>query len=141
MESHHSFIVSLNHSMYAPELLAAGWLHDTLEDTSLSLEGLGAVVGEPVSVLVDACTDGEGANRKARKERPYMLIPKTPDTIVIKLADRIANVEAAIEEGKPDLLGMYRKEHPEFRKRLYGSPASFDVEPMWKRLARVLPES
>jgi guanosine-3',5'-bis(diphosphate) 3'-pyrophosphohydrolase len=96
-------------------LLAAGYLHDTLEDTHLTKDRLVNEFGQRVADLVDACTDGPGRNRKARKERPFRLIPKTPGALAVKLADRITNVESS---GKK-LAAMYRKEHPVFLSRLY----------------------
>lgn len=40
---------------YSPEILAAGWLHDTLEDTELTLDQLQKQLPEPVCAIVDAC--------------------------------------------------------------------------------------
>jgi len=100
------------------DTLMAGYLHDTLEDTHLIKDRLANEFGQRVADLVDACTDGEGKNRKARKERPFLLIPKTPGALAVKLADRIANIENA-RESNPGLLKMYRKEQPTFRARLY----------------------
>lgn len=101
-----------------PTLVAAGYLHDTLEDTRLRLEDITKEFGPQVSEIVDAVTDGEGPNRKARKERPYRLIPTVPGALAVKLADRIANIEAA-RLTNLGLLKMYRKEQPALRDRLY----------------------
>jgi len=103
------------------EILAAGYLHDVLEDTDLTFEGLEVLVGEPVAALVDACTDGEGPNRKARKERVYQMIPQYPRARMVKLADRVANIEASLahhHRHRKNLTEMYRKEQAEFRRRL-----------------------
>lgn len=100
------------------DILMAGYLHDTLEDTHLTKDRLANEFGQRVADLVDACTDGAGKNRKARKERPFLLIPKTHGALAVKLADRIANIESA-KGGNPGLLKMYRKENPVFRQRLY----------------------
>jgi len=113
--------VLLRFGVYGWDTLAAGYLHDVLEDTELTLKELVPTVGESVAVLVDACTDGEGENRKARKERPYRLIPKHPDARKVKLADRIANIEASLAQHfrhNNSLTEMYRKEQAEFRRRL-----------------------
>lgn len=108
-------------------LLGAGWLHDSIEDTELSKAslvehltiGFGQHSAERVGVLVDAVTDGEGKNRRERKERPYELIPTVKGAILVKLADRIANVEAGYAEGQTGLIDMYRGEFAEFHDRLY----------------------
>ena len=126
---------------YEPGLMAAAWLHDSLEDTPETTDTLReqGVPGDVVG-LVDACTDGEGRNRRERKERPFQLIPTVTNSVLIKLADRIANTEAARRDGKDDLIGMYRKEHDEFAGRLNGAPVShgLDAAPFWARLSRAL---
>jgi orotate phosphoribosyltransferase len=126
---------------YNPFLLAAGWLHDCLEDTEETAETLSSkgIPGVVVS-LVDACTDGEGKNRRERKERPFRMIPSVTNAILIKLADRIANTENAQKLGKDDLLNMYRKENPDFHERLKNSAVSpsYNAQPFWDRLAEAL---
>lgn len=101
-----------------PHVIAAGYLHDTLEDTPVTRDELAAEFGHAVALLVDAVTDGPGKTRRERKERPYTLIPLVRGALVIKLADRIANIEAALANGRSDLLATYRNEHAEFSERL-----------------------
>ncbi|MEL6346195.1 MAG: HD domain-containing protein [Myxococcota bacterium] len=101
-----------------PEVVAATWLHDAIEDTDLTREAIASALGERVAAMVDAVTDGPGENRTQRKARPYQVIPQTPDAVLVKLADRIANVESALEN-RPGLVRMYRREHPTFREKLY----------------------
>ena len=114
-------------------LLAAGWLHDIIEDTKTTAKDLHQEFGPRVAALVDAVTDGLGETREARKQRPYSLIPKVPDAVCLKLADRIANLEASIDEGHKRLLDRYAQEHTGFVAALYcGS-----YLPMWEYLAQL----
>lgn len=76
------------------DLIAAGWLHDILEDTDFSSPEFLRIFGREVFVLVDACS-GFGKNRAERNARIYRLIQETPRAAIVKLADRIANVEAS----------------------------------------------
>ena len=70
--------------------LGAGYLHDAIEDTEASRSsiqqhltlGFGKAVACAVVDLVDACSGGEGANRPARNERWYTLIPKTKGLVI-----------------------------------------------------------
>jgi (p)ppGpp synthase/HD superfamily hydrolase len=121
------------------DLLAAAWLHDVLEDTVETKQSL-LDKGIPIYVvqLVDACTDGPGRIRAIRKQRPFALIPQTTDSVLVKLADRIANTENAAREGKAGLLEMYRGEHDVFRRHLRVAPATINAGPLWERLERVL---
>lgn len=108
-------------TIWDKDLLAAGYLHDVLEDTNLTYEDLADHFNPKICSIVDACTDGAGGNRKERKERPYTLIPGVPGAVQVKIADRLANTLANLVEGNLSLARMYRKEHPQFQTRLYGS--------------------
>jgi (p)ppGpp synthase/HD superfamily hydrolase len=115
-------------------LRAAAWLHDVLEDTDLNIETLRMEFGTRVAEAVFAVTDGEGDNRKERKAKVYAKIRQNgDDALIIKLADRIANVEAG---GKVD---MYRKEHGTFKNELYVTNTFNDaIIDMWAHLDSLL---
>lgn len=116
------------------DLAIAAWLHDVLEDTATSREELRARFGADVDELVWAVT-GVGANRKERNASAYTKIRATPRAGYLKLADRIANVEASRD--RPDKLAMYRSEQQRFEQALEG----LGSEEMWNRLRRALGES
>lgn len=118
-------------------LILAAILHDTLEDTGLTYETLVDEFGIQVAALVFAVTNEPGANRKERFLKTYPKIRANPDAIVLKLADRIANVIHALQ-ANPDILGMYRKEWPTFEAELR-KPSECDD--MWKHLELILKES
>lgn len=112
------------------EWQAAAWLHDTIEDTNVCYEDLEGIFGENVAKLVWACT-GEGRNRKERQACIIKRLHEHKRACPLKLADRIANLEAAIQEknvsGK---FHMYFKELSVFEKAV----RKHVPEPMWDRL-------
>ncbi|MFO0590932.1 MAG: HD domain-containing protein [Polyangiaceae bacterium] len=112
-------------------LAAAAWLHDVVEDTGTPREEVAARFGEHVASLVWAVT-GVGSSRKERNADAYAKIRAFPEAATLKLADRIANVEASARA--PDKLAMYRREHPGFEAALagLGTPA------LWGRLRAAL---
>lgn len=113
------------------ELLVAAWLHDTVEDTGTKVKEIKEMFGPEVAKLVSAVTNEEGANRKIRAALTYPKIREAgPLAVRLKLADRIANVEQG-----GDLVGMYRKEHEDFRRALY-TPG--ENEDMWTHLNGLL---
>lgn len=114
------------------EMLASAFLHDSLEDTDLSEEVV-REFGDRVLRAVKAVTNEQGANRKERNAKTYPKIKANPDALVLKLADRIANVEASLANS-PDKLEMYRKEYAGFREALYDPKALS----MWDHLDRLL---
>jgi GTP pyrophosphokinase len=81
------------------ETLCAALLHDTVEDTSASLEEVRAAFGEEIASLVDGVTKLTGLTFQSRDERQAenyrkMMIAMATDirVILIKLADRLHNM-------------------------------------------------
>lgn len=111
-------------------LRVAAQCHDTVEDAGVDPADLLARYGAEVMDLVVAVTNEPGPNRAARHAATY---PKTraagPWAVVLKVADRIANLEASVGTRYAK---MYLAEHAAFRKALYrpGEPS----EAMWAHL-------
>ncbi|MGI8647333.1 MAG: GTP pyrophosphokinase [Acidimicrobiales bacterium] len=77
--------------------LAAGLLHDTVEDTGYTLEQLGADFGGEVAHLVDGVTKidkvhlGDAAEAETIRKM-IVAMARDPRVLVIKLADRLHNM-------------------------------------------------
>jgi len=117
-----------------PVLLAAAWLHDAVEDTDVTVEDIKREFGDDVADLVWRLTDETAGNRKERHHRTHLKIRGRTEAVRIKLADRIANVEASIEQ-RSRLRGMYRAEFAQFREDLYREG---EYEDMWLYLSKVV---
>lgn len=112
-------------------LLTASWLHDVIEDTETKRKEIEEMFGPEVATLVYAVTNEEGANRKIRHALTYPKIREAgPTAVRLKLADRIANVEAG-----GNLVGMYKKEHEDFKRALFSAGQNED---MWTHLETLL---
>jgi len=112
-----------------PTILTAGWLHDVLEDTETTPQELIERFGVEVTELVSRVTDDNSiSGRTNKKADVYTRINMSPweslgkDSLIVKLADRIANVEACYS-GSQKLTGegrdkctlkytMYKTEQP-----------------------------
>lgn len=119
-----------------PTLLAAAWLHDTVEDTAVGLEHVREVLGADVARLVHAVTTEAGPDRKTRNAATYPKIRETPGATVLKLCDRIANVEACWASRSHKLF-MYRDEYPAFREALRDDEDHVALA-LWAHLDRLL---
>jgi (p)ppGpp synthase/HD superfamily hydrolase len=86
---------------HTPEMLAAAWLHDVVEDTGVTNEVIRAEFGDKVAELVGWLTDvsrpeqGNRATRKAIDRAHTAAAPAEAQTI--KLADLISNTRSIVE--------------------------------------------
>lgn len=105
-------------------IIAACWLHDSIEDARLSYNdivkifvnsGVPLANGIHIAEIVRAVTNyTRGRNRKERMpDFIYEDIRNVDGARFVKCCDRIANIEFG---GKTE---MYQKEHAEFKKQLY----------------------
>jgi guanosine-3',5'-bis(diphosphate) 3'-pyrophosphohydrolase len=79
------------------ELVAAGWLHDTIEDTETTREELVQKFGERVAVRVVEVTDDMTLPKDQRRQKQIVDAPhKSPRAKLIKIADKISNIRARI---------------------------------------------
>ncbi len=98
------------------ETLCAGLLHDTVEDTSASLEEVEELFGEPIAQLVDGVTKLTGITFQSRDEHQAenyrkMMVAMATDirVILIKLADRLHNMRTLDALPKPKQLEKARE--------------------------------
>ncbi len=83
------------------ELIAAGWLHDTIEDTETTREGLAQMFGERVAALVVEVTDDMTLPKDQSRQKQIVDAPnKSPAAKLIKTADKISNIRARICRGR-----------------------------------------
>ncbi|MGB7891077.1 MAG: HD domain-containing protein [Microcoleus sp.] len=113
-------------------IAAAGWLHDTLEDTPTTYEMLVSEFGKETADIVWAVTSEPGENRVERFHKTALKIQSTKKALIVKLADRIANTEASFQSNLK-LYKMYVKEFPLFKQLLY-NPQDVELLPLWNRL-------
>lgn len=100
---------------YAPQWVAVAWLHDTLEDTKTTFEELEKTFGIVIAGRVDNVT-GRGANRRERNSDILRKIQHSPNSAILKIADRIANVEYCTGNRHGP---MYLAERAEFAEVVY----------------------
>jgi len=123
------------------DMTCAGWLHDAIEDTRVSYHDIKDRFGVDVAELVYAVTNELGRSRRERNSKTYSKIRGIQGPTVLKLADRIANVEYGAATGGK--VAMYASEFEGFVTGLYvpmqlSSVYGVASERMWEHLARLL---
>jgi (p)ppGpp synthase/HD superfamily hydrolase len=81
-----------------PALIAAGWLHDTLEDTATEREELEALFGVEVASIVAEVTDDKSLKKAERKRLQIATAPdKSQQARLLKIADKTSNLRSMAE--------------------------------------------
>ena len=121
------------------EYAIIGYLHDVIEDTGVTADDLLALgLDWPLVRSVMFLTDEGGFNRKTRKTNTYNRVKRDLSTggratiigVVVKWADRVANLRNCVSTENVGLLKMYRKEAQAFRY-VYQIPADCDEVAAW----------
>jgi (p)ppGpp synthase/HD superfamily hydrolase len=107
------WVATTDQALKMPEIIAAAWLHDVVEDTEISIAEIDSLFGPKVAQLVAEVTDiskKEDGNRVARKaiDRVHLSMASAEGQ-TIKLADLIDNSESIVERD-PEFAKVYMKE-------------------------------
>ncbi|HVL02273.1 MAG TPA: HD domain-containing protein [Dongiaceae bacterium] len=99
------------------------YLHDVVEDTDTTLQQVRNQFGDLVAECVSLLTDQPGANRKERKAKTYArlatVVGSTEIALVVKTADRLANVRTCVVDDNQQQWEVYEGEHLAFREAAF----------------------
>lgn len=80
------------------DVIVAGILHDTIEDTDTTYDELVREFGQNIADIVMECTDDKSLPKEERKRLQIVNAPhKSEAAKLVKLADRTANLLAVLE--------------------------------------------
>lgn len=126
--SHVEEVVALV-SRYPEDVRIIAWLHDVIEDSGIDrhtihlliAEEFGEYVARGVLLLSD---DEDLPNRKAKKKATNMRLSLIADKeelgfLVVKIADRLANLRRSVINENHRLIKLYRSEADAFRMAAY----------------------
>lgn len=120
---------------YEPDIIISCALHDILEDTNLSYNDLKTYFNEDIAEIVYAVTDELGRDRNERKSKTYPKIKSNWRAIVVKMCDRIANIEHS-KLYDPQLFGLYMREHKDFIENIIPVNMHSEIERCLNRLEK-----
>lgn len=80
-------------------LIIAGILHDTVEDTDMTLEDIRKNFGDSVADIVDGCSENKSLRWRERKtERIDALKTASTEVCIVTCADKLHNLRTVISE-------------------------------------------
>lgn len=80
-------------------VIIGGILHDTVEDTDLTLEFIRERFGDAIADIVDGCSENKALRWRARKtERIEALRIASPEVCTVTCADKLHNLRTIISE-------------------------------------------
>lgn len=114
------------------DVIAACWLHDSIEDARKSYNDIKNITNQYVAEMVRAVTNyGRGRDRNERMpDFVYDDIKNTEFATFVKLADRIANVQYSKMTGS-SMFKKYSKEQEHFKTKLF---VEGQLAEMWEYL-------
>ena len=81
------------------EIVAAAILHDTVEDTDVTIESIRKKFGDNIAELVAGCTEDKTKTWEERKQHQLDAIRTAPyGVLMIKLADKLHNISAMVQD-------------------------------------------
>lgn len=137
--------------------LIAGWLHDTVEDTDVTLDEVRDHFGEEVAVIVASLSEGDyppGAPKPSKRERKWLYIQQianAPEPIrqqvrQVSCADKLSNgldylAEHVNNPQSPENAALnrwlYEELMPLYRESLAGSPLLAEMEKCYQEIKKI----
>jgi (p)ppGpp synthase/HD superfamily hydrolase len=100
-------------------LVVAGFLHDTIEDTDTTAKELEERFGSDVTSLVLEATDDKSLPKETRKALQIETAPhKSPRAQTLKLADKISNVRSIVASPPAEWTPERRRQYGEWARQV-----------------------
>ncbi len=115
-----------------PAILAAGLLHDAVEDSELTVHDLGEFperTRELVALLTDPLPEMTGTRRRAHLAEIW----KDPDATLVKAADRLSNIGDVVAQGDRAFTRRYLRKT---RREILGAGSPLAAHPLAGPLLR-----
>ena len=123
-------------------LISAGLLHDTVEDTSTTLEDIRREFGEEVAVLVASDTEDKTKSWEERKKSTidFLRDEATLEMRLLACADKLANLRSVQEDYEKigdkvwDIFNRGKKKQAWYYRGILDSLAALSDYPMYQEL-------
>ncbi len=113
----------------APEVVAAAWLHDTVEDCEVPAAEIADRFGPMVAQIVAEVTDDKDLDKAVRKRMQVFNAPKkSAGGALVKICDKISNIRAVADSPAEDWTLDRQREYLRWSAEVVQAlPAAADV--------------
>jgi (p)ppGpp synthase/HD superfamily hydrolase len=81
------------------EVIAAGLLHDVVEDTEYTIENIRSQFGDRIADIVQGCSEDKSKTWKERKSHTIETLPTvSPDIQMVTCADKLHNIRSIVND-------------------------------------------
>src|SRR5690625_1819366 len=81
----------------AEDTIIAGLLHDTVEDTDVTLNDIKETFGETIANLVDGCSENKTLSWEQRKQQTINDLQTASEKVcIVTCADKIHNLQVSV---------------------------------------------
>lgn len=116
---------------YGETAQVVAYLHDVVEDTSMELSAIETRFGGLVAGCVAILTDEPGKDRAEKKRKTYAKMATVSGelqlALIVKAADRLANMRACVADENTRLLSVYKNEYETFKQAAYREDLCFSL--------------
>ncbi|GAB2691019.1 HD domain-containing protein [Aliiglaciecola aliphaticivorans] len=137
--SYHLDDVAAKAKAFGEDAEIIAYLHDVVEDTSVTIEDIEAQFGKLIADCVAVVTDEKGETRRERKKKTYQKMANvtgvTELALIVKVCDRLSNVKNSIKDQNTKMFIMYCREHDVFRASAYRQGL---CDELWQELDKLI---
>lgn len=124
---------------FGENAVVVSYLHDVVEDTPTTLNEIHHNFNEFIARCVEIVTDEPGETRALRKAKTYQKMAAVSGdlelALVVKAADRLANLKSSLANQSKKHLNMYQKEHTSFKRSAYRPGL---CEALWTEMDKIV---
>ncbi|MBX2858318.1 MAG: HD domain-containing protein [Cellvibrionaceae bacterium] len=124
---------------FGERAVVISYLHDVVEDTPTTIKEIQENFSEFVADCVEIVTDEPGETRKLRKAKTYKKMASVHGelelALIVKAADRLANIKASLVNRSKKHMNMYQSEHDCFKKSAYRPGL---CEALWSEMDKLI---
>src|SRR5699024_5279097 len=82
----------------AEAVIVAGMLHDTVEDTDVTMSEIEEVFGEEVRTIVEGCSENKVLSWEERKHQTIADLETAPEAVcIVTCADKVHNLQESVD--------------------------------------------